>query len=173
PINVSDLLAPDGTPRLRFFRYAHPAPHLAFERCRVLNVAALLGVSPERSFVPGDFICDLFVMQRSTLAGLRDHLAGSAGRRARCGAAGTCRCVPAGCGGVIRWANTADPGRWADRWLSRWTAPRGVSADRQIISAAVRVNETVPATPVLADLPAPAPGGRLVVSLTAHRSTLA
>jgi hypothetical protein len=78
PIHRSDLMSANGTPRLRFFRYAHPARHLDFERSRVLNVATLLGVDPARSFLPGDFICDLFVMRRSVLVRLRDHLAGSA-----------------------------------------------------------------------------------------------
>jgi hypothetical protein len=79
PVERSDLLAADGRPRLRFFRYAHPARHLAFERSRVLNVAAFLGVTPERSFVVGDFVCDLFVMQRSVLLSLRHHLADGGG----------------------------------------------------------------------------------------------
>lgn len=79
PVDRSDLLVADGRPRLRFFRYPHPARHLAFERSRVLNVAALLGVTPERSFVLGDFVCDLFVMQRSVLASLRQHLASHGG----------------------------------------------------------------------------------------------
>jgi hypothetical protein len=101
PVDQSELVAADGRPRLRFFRYPHPARHLAFERARVLNVAALLGVAPDRSFMLGDFVCDLFVMQRSVLASLRRHLAGR--------------------GGLLSHLNSLGNRRGADNRFGEWT----------------------------------------------------
>jgi hypothetical protein len=60
---------------LRFFRHPPPNPHLAFERRRVINVARALRVEPRRSFVLGDFICDLFGFDALVLAALRARLA--------------------------------------------------------------------------------------------------
>ncbi len=41
----------------------------------MLNVARLLGVEPNHSFVPGDFVCDLFLFDVEVLRALRAHLA--------------------------------------------------------------------------------------------------
>lgn len=73
PITEHDLYR-DGRPVLRFFRYDEPTPHLHFERTRILNVAAQLAARPTRTFLPGDFICDVFPMSAAHLRGLRSHL---------------------------------------------------------------------------------------------------
>ncbi|MPZ66986.1 MAG: hypothetical protein GEU83_16225 [Pseudonocardiaceae bacterium] len=73
PIAEHDLYR-DGLPLLRFFRYDEPNPHLPFERTRVLNVAAQLATQPDRTFLPGDFVCDVFPMADSHLHALRSHL---------------------------------------------------------------------------------------------------
>lgn len=73
PVEPGDFLAGE-EPLLRFFRYEKPARHLYFERTRVLNVAAQLELEPARSFLPGDFICDFFPMNRAHLQALRAHL---------------------------------------------------------------------------------------------------
>lgn len=73
PVAKQDLVRGDA-PVLRYFRYEHPAPHLYFERARVLNVAELLGAEPARAFLPGDFICDFFPMSSAHLRSLRAHL---------------------------------------------------------------------------------------------------
>ncbi len=75
PITVNDLVDRDGRHLLRYFRYGRPNPHLYFERQRVLNVAHLLRVEPRRSFMPGDFICDLFLFDADVLRALRTRLA--------------------------------------------------------------------------------------------------
>jgi hypothetical protein len=73
PIHEHELIR-GSMPVLRYFRYEFAAAHLYFERARVLNVAGLLGVDPERSFLPGDFICDFFPMSASHLRSLRAHI---------------------------------------------------------------------------------------------------
>ncbi|MGH3885181.1 MAG: DUF6492 family protein [Pseudonocardiaceae bacterium] len=75
PVSAPDLIDPDGRPRLRFFRYGRPNRHLDFERQRVLNVAQMLSVEPRRSFLLGDFICDLFLFDVEILRALRAHIA--------------------------------------------------------------------------------------------------
>lgn len=77
PVRLQDLFDGGGRPILRFFRYGRPNAHLRFERGRVLNVARLLGAEPARSFLPGDFICDLFLFDTEVLRGLRQHLGGT------------------------------------------------------------------------------------------------
>ncbi len=73
PVHERDFLSAS-IPILRYFRYEGAAPHLYFERVRVLNAAGLLQTKPERSFLPGDFICDFFPMKLSHLRSLRAHL---------------------------------------------------------------------------------------------------
>lgn len=72
-VHEGDFLS-GSMPILRYFRYDFEAPHLSFERDRVLNVAGLLQVAPARSYGPGDFICDFFPMKLSYLRLLRAHL---------------------------------------------------------------------------------------------------
>lgn len=79
PMGPADLIDGRGVPLLRYFRYPRPAPHLDFERRRVLNVARLFGTPPRRSFLLGDFICDLFTFQVDTLRALRRHLSARGG----------------------------------------------------------------------------------------------
>lgn len=73
PLDEHQLVA-RGEPVLRFFRYAEPAPHLNFERSRLRAVADLLRVEPGRSFLPGDFICDVFPFATGHLQALRAHV---------------------------------------------------------------------------------------------------
>lgn len=75
PVKPDDFIA-GSLPVHRYFRYEHPARHLYFERERILNVARLISLNPARSFLPGDFICDFFPMNRSHLRALRDHIDG-------------------------------------------------------------------------------------------------
>lgn len=75
PVTASDLIDADGRPVIRFFRYTRPNAHLHFERQRVLNVARLLAVEPRRSFLLGDFICDLFLLEVDVLRALRARIA--------------------------------------------------------------------------------------------------
>jgi Family of unknown function (DUF6492) len=74
PLGVPHLFGTGGRPVIRFFRYGRPNPHLRFERGRVRNVARLLNTQPRRSFLLGDFICDLFLFDRELLRALRAHL---------------------------------------------------------------------------------------------------
>lgn len=71
-LGVSDLVW-GNLPILRAHRYSYPNRHLFFERARVLKVAKLLGVEPLRSFLPGDFVCDVFTMHGAHLQALRAH----------------------------------------------------------------------------------------------------
>ena len=73
PLDEHELVVRD-EPVLRFFRYPEPAPHLNFERFRVRAVAELLRVEPGRSFLPGDFICDVFPFATEHLRALRAHV---------------------------------------------------------------------------------------------------
>jgi hypothetical protein len=75
PVDISGLLDAEGRPELRFFRYTRPSDHLVFERERVRQVAALLGTTPARSLVPGDFVCDLFLFEVAVLRSLRARFA--------------------------------------------------------------------------------------------------
>jgi hypothetical protein len=74
-IGSDDLFGADDLPVLRYFRYPWPNAHLRFERERVLNVARMLCVKPCRSFLLGDFVCDLFVFDAELLKALRARLA--------------------------------------------------------------------------------------------------
>jgi Family of unknown function (DUF6492) len=74
-VTWEDLLDPEDRPFVRYFRYRWPNQHLDFERNRVLNVARLLRIRPVRSFLLGDFVCDLFLVEARVLRGLREHLA--------------------------------------------------------------------------------------------------
>ena len=73
---------------------------------------------------------------------------------------------------MIRWANTVDTDRWADRWVFRWSPPRAVTGDRHVRAATIVVDCRGNPASMLAAIPAPAPGGRLILTLTVHRQAL-
>jgi hypothetical protein len=120
PITVDDLVGRGGRPLLRYFRYGRPTPHLAFERQRVLNVARLLRVEPRRSFVLGDFICDLFLFQAPILRALRARLAERQN--------------------LLRLLDRLGPRQGADNRFGEWTAYAvfcldAIAADVQLVAS--------------------------------------
>ncbi len=102
PVGEADLTDADGLPLLRWFRYDRPNRHLPFERRRVLNVARLLDVTPRRSLLLGDFICDLFLFDVGLLRGLRQRFAAG--------------------GGLLSVLEALGPRQGADDRFGEWTA---------------------------------------------------
>jgi Family of unknown function (DUF6492) len=73
-VTIDDLFE-QGSSILYFNRYVLPSNHLHYERRRVEYVSRILQVKPKRSFLLGDFIMELMILDRQHLTGLRDHLA--------------------------------------------------------------------------------------------------
>jgi hypothetical protein len=62
------------TPNLFYNRYPDTSKHLVYERGRVENIARILQVRPENSWLPGDFIMDLTLFESKRLRQLRQYL---------------------------------------------------------------------------------------------------
>lgn len=73
PVYASDLVQ-DGFPILYYYRHMPPSLHLAYEFLRVLYIARILEVRPQRSLRYVDFINDLFCFNREILIELHSHL---------------------------------------------------------------------------------------------------
>ena len=74
-ITWDDLMIQD-TPVVYFNRDRYPSIHLEYERARLVNMAKLLQVAPQKSYLPGNFIMELIVFNGAYLWGLRDYLKG-------------------------------------------------------------------------------------------------
>jgi len=70
-----------GTPVIFYNRYPFTNNHLEYERSRVMAVASLLGVEPHSSYLLGDFIVDLALLECEYLTRLRSWIERRFGRR--------------------------------------------------------------------------------------------
>lgn len=73
PIERTDLFDGD-KPVLYYSSHRLPDPHYRFEKQRVRNMAAILGVEPTRSIRYVDFINDFFCFKREWLMALNDFI---------------------------------------------------------------------------------------------------
>ena len=73
PVTYKDLFYEDN-PILYYNRYDFSPNHLEYERKRVENIAVLLGVTPEISYMLGDFIMELMIFEDSTLKELELYI---------------------------------------------------------------------------------------------------
>jgi len=73
PLTQEDLFT-GSTPTLFYNRYPNTSKHLDYERERVENIARILQVRPENSWIPGDFIMDLTLFESTRLRQLREYL---------------------------------------------------------------------------------------------------